>query len=170
MQTFRVYHHQRKGYRAVPVGFCWPAAGLGFLWAAANSLWGQAFILFLFTGGLIAAIVAGTLMNAQMLILGALAGLSMLPIWAGLQGNQWYYEALEKKGFRLVKRISASSVTAAINAAQRSQGQRERQTSSKEDQSNTTRFGRDFRDIRDGSKTPQQAPPPAERQPAWRRR
>jgi len=162
MPVFRVYRQtKKKSYQAVPVGFSIGAFFASFLWAAANNLWGKAFILFmgfLLMGG---AAVAGALLNSPLLTFSALAGIVILPLWAGAQGQQWYCEKLESQGYQLVKRINTQSASHAINAAKRSEKNKEESAQgAKEPKQSGARFGRDFRDVRDKAAPNSNQPPP----------
>lgn len=170
MQVFRVYHHKTKGYQAVPVGFSVAAFLASFIWAAANNLWGKAFLLFIGFLAMLAAGAASALLNFPLLALCAVAGISLLPIWAGMQGQQWICSKLEEQGFRLVKRINAESASNAINAAKRAEKKPETATSTETSRSAAT-FGRDFRDIRDNAAANANQPPPKDfRARPWKRR
>jgi len=162
MPVFRVYQHSKtKSYQAVPVGFSVGAFLASFLWAAANNLWGKAFLLFmgfLLMGG---AAFAGALLNSPLLMLSAVAGVAVLPLWAGAQGQQWFCNKLEGEGYQLVKRINTESAANAINAAKRSEKiQAENAQARKEPQPQGPRFGKDFRDVRDNAAPNSNQPPP----------
>lgn len=173
MPVFRVYQHkQKKNYLAVQVGFSVGAFLTSFLWAAANSLWGKAFLLFMGFLLMAAAAVAGTQLNSPLLILSAVGGIVLLPLWAGSQGQRWYCSKLENKGYQLVKLINTQSATHAINAAKRSEKvQEENSQARKEPQSQGARFGKDFRDVRDNAApNSNQPPPPNFSARPWKRR
>ncbi|WP_143142755.1 hypothetical protein [Marinospirillum alkaliphilum] len=157
-----MYHHKSKGYQAVPVGFSIAAFVTSFIWAAANSLWGKAFLLFVGFMMMLAAAAAGALLDFPLLALCALAGIVLLPLWAGAQGQQWICDKLESQGYRLVKRINAESASNAINAAKRSEKQQETVSNNKATPQNkpAATFGRDFRDIRDNASPNSNQPPP----------
>ena len=162
MPVYRVYQHStKKDYQAVPVGFSLGAFFASFLWAAANNLWGKAFLLFmgfLLMGG---AAFAGALLNSPLLMLSAIAGIAILPLWAGAQGQQWYCSYLEKRGYHLVKRINTESASNAINAAKRSDKvASDNDRHSKQPKQEGPRFGKDFRDIRDNAAPNSNQPPP----------
>lgn len=124
MQVFRVYHHERKGYCAIPVTFSWAAFATSFLWAAANGLWGKAGILFIAFAGMGVMLVTAGQLNSQMMLLAVAAGLALVPLWAGMQANHWYCERLEKQGYKLVKKINAESAQSAIRSAQPKEARR----------------------------------------------
>ena len=44
MKTFKVYSHPIQGFKAVKVGFSWPAFFFGDLWMLVKRLWGLAAI------------------------------------------------------------------------------------------------------------------------------
>lgn len=171
MAAYRVYALKDSKYRAVPMGFSLGAFLASFLWAAANSLWGKAFILFL--GFLVFALTIGLgfYLDFQMLSFVALGALVLLPIWAGTQGQNWICSSLEKKGYKLVGRISSTSASKAIASAR---GRHERKLQ-QEEAANTPEqkptFGRDFRDIRDNAlaKSNQPEPDSFSDTPSWRR-
>lgn len=160
MAVFRVYQHKtKKNYQAVPVGFSVAAFFASFLWAAANNLWGKAFLLFLGFMVMIGAAAAGAWLNFPLLALSGLAGIALLPLWAGVQGQSWVCARLEAQNYQLVKRINSESATQAIQAAKRShQAAEERDTPAGPKPAAT--FGRDFRDIRDRSAANANQPPP----------
>lgn len=162
MPVYRVYQHrQKKNYQAVPVGFSLGAFLASFLWAAANNLWGKAFLLFLGFLLLGGAAVTGGLLNSPLLMLSAIAGIALLPLWAGTQGQQWYCDKLEKDGYQLVKRINSQSATHAINAAKRNEKvAEENNRHARQPKQEGPRFGKDFRDIRDNSAPGSNQPPP----------
>lgn len=171
MQVFRVYHHRTKGYQAVPVGFSVAAFLTSFIWAASNSLWGKAFVLFIGFLSMLAAGAASALLNFPLLALCAVAGVSLLPLWAGTQGQQWICSRLESQGFQLVKRINAESATHAINAAKRAEKKNEPAATNSNSRNNAASFGRDFRDIRDNATANANQPPPQDfRARPWKRR
>lgn len=173
MQVFRVYHHKIKGYKAVPMGFSISAFITSFLWAAANSLWGKAFLLFFGFALMVGAAAAGALLSFPMLSLSAIAGIAVLPLWAGMQGQQWICDRLEGQGYSLAKRITASNANNAIAAAKRHEERDRPAANAPKD--NTPRpaatFGKDFRDIRDNAAANSNQLPPREfnAQP-WKRR
>lgn len=163
MPVYRVYQHTtKKDYLAVRMGFSLAAFFASFLWAAANNLWGKAFLLFmgfLLMGG---AAVAGTLLESPLLALSAVAGIAVLPLWAGVQGQQWYCDKLEGKGYHLVKRISSASAEAAIKAAKQATDKSEANNRPGQNpkKQEGVHFGRDFRDIRDNADPNSNQPPP----------
>ncbi len=171
MQVYRVYRHRTKGYKAVPTGFSFSAFVTSFIWAAANSLWGKAFLLFLGFISMIVAVGAGVHLNFPMLSLSGVAGLAILPLWSGMQGQQWICGSLESQGYNLVLRIRSLDAAAAIKLAKRNE---DKEQSSKTDSAKPkqqTGFGRDFRDIRDNSEANSNQPPPIEfRASPWKRR
>ncbi|NLW04380.1 MAG: hypothetical protein GX029_04025 [Pseudomonadaceae bacterium] len=173
MQVFRVYHHKIKGYQAVPMGFSVSAFITSFLWAASNSLWGKAFLLFFGLGLMAGGVAAGVIFKFPMLSLSALAGFAVLPLWAGMQGQQWICDKLTSQGYSLAKRITADNANNAIAAAKRDEG-RDRPTAATQKDSSSrpvATFGKDFRDIRDNAAANSNQPPPQEfnAQP-WKRR
>lgn len=171
MQVFRVYNHKSKGYQAVPVGFSVGAFLTSFLWAAANSLWGKAFVLFFGFLMMIGGAIAGAMLNMPLVMLSSLAGISLLPLWAGVQGQQWICERFEKQGYTLVKRISAESATHAINAAKRNERKPEASNSKEAVNKPAASFGRDFRDVRDNAAPNSNQPPPKDFNASpWKRR
>lgn len=172
MQVFRVYNHRIKGYKAVPMGFSVSAFITSFLWAAANSLWGKAFLLFFGFAMMASAAAAGMLLNFPLLSLSAIAGVALLPLWAGVQGQQWICDKLESQGYSLARRITAKSASNAIAAAKRYE-ERDRPAETQKDSSPraAATFGKDFRDIRDNSAANANQPPPQEfNARPWRRR
>lgn len=172
MQVFRVYHHKIKGYKAVPMGFSISAFITSFLWAASNSLWGKAFLLFFGFAVMAGGVAGGALLNFPLLSLSALAGIAVLPLWAGMQGQQWVCDRLESQGYSLTKRITSSSATKAINAAKRSEEKHKPAPVQKDSGSRpTATFGKDFRDIRDNAGANSNQPPPREfNAKPWKRR
>jgi|GEM_PF-1536251 hypothetical protein len=162
MPVFRVYQHsKKKSYQAVPVGFSLGAFLASFLWAAANSLWGKAFVLFMGFLLMGAAAVAGAQLNSPLLMLSAVAGVALLPLWAGTQGQQWYCNKLESQGYQLVKRINTQSAENAIKSVKRSEKIQEGNAQAKkEPQQQGPRFGKDFRDVRDNAAPNSNQPPP----------
>ncbi len=172
MQVFRVYHHRVKGYKAVPMGFSISAFITSFIWAAANSLWGKAFLLFCGFAIMAAAALAGMHLKFPMLSLSAIAGVALLPLWAGVQGQQWVCTKLEKQGYNLARRITAKNANNAITAAKRHQERDRPQAQQKDTPSRPqATFGKDFRDIRDNSAANTNQPPPQEfNARPWKRR
>lgn len=173
MQVFRVYHHKIKGYQAVPMGFSISAFITSFLWAAANNLWGKAFMLFFGFALMAGGIAAGVILKFPLLSLSALAGFAVLPLWAGMQGQQWVCDKLETQGYALTKRITAASANNAIAAAKRDEDKGQASNTAPKDSTPrpAATFGKDFRDIRDKSAANANQPPPQEfnAQP-WKRR
>lgn len=173
MPVFRVYRQtQKKNYLAVPVGFSLGAFFASFLWAAANNLWGKAFILFMGFALMGGAAVAGALLNTPLLTFAALGGIVLLPLWAGTQGQQWYCDKLERQGYQLVKRVNSPSATQAINSAKRKDQAKEAASESgQQPKQAAARFGKDFRDIRDKSGANSNQPAPGRAgQASWKRR
>lgn len=173
MQVFRVYHHKIKGYQAVPMGFSISAFITSFLWAAANSLWGKAFLLFFGFALMGGGIATGVILKFPLLSLSALAGFAVLPLWAGMQGQQWICDKLTNQGYSLVKRITADNANNAIAAAKRSEERNNSQATPQKESGPrpAATFGKDFRDIRDNAAANSNQPPPKEfnAQP-WKRR
>lgn len=160
MQVFRVYNHRIKGYKAVPMGFSISAFVTSFIWAAANSLWGKAFLLFFGFALMAAGAAGGALLNFPFLTLSALAGIAVLPLWAGLQGQQWICDKLESQGYALTRRITAKSATNAINAAKRHDEKNRPAQQDKSAPRPAATFGKDFRDLRDNAAANSNQPPP----------
>lgn len=159
MPVYRVYQHsKKKDYLAVATGFSMAAFFTSFLWAAANNLWGKAFLLFMGFLMMAGAAFAGVLLNSPLLILAALAGIAIIPILAGAQGMQWYCDKLEKNGYKLVKRINSQTANSAIAATKRSSKVAEENKNQPKQEG--ARFGKDFRDIRDNAAPNSNQPPP----------
>lgn len=172
MAAYRVYTLKDTNYRAVPMGFSIGAFFASFLWAAANNLWGKAFILFIGFLSLAVTVGLGFYLNFEMLSFVALGGLVLLPIWAGSQGQNWVCASLEKKGYKLVRRINSTSASKAIASARsKNERRRKQEEAAANKQDNKPSFGRDFRDIRDnGAANSNQPDPDAfNQEPAWRR-
>lgn len=171
MQVFRVYHHKIKGYRAVPMGFSVSAFITSFIWAASNSLWGKAFLLFFGFALMASGVAGGMLLNFPLLSLSALAGVAVLPLWAGMQGQQWICDRLASQGYSLSRRITSKSAKNAIAAAKRHE---ERDRPAQQDKSAprpAATFGKDFRDLRDNAAANSNQPPPQDfNARPWRRR
>ncbi|WP_114417700.1 hypothetical protein [Marinospirillum perlucidum] len=173
MPVFRIYqHNQKKNYQAVPVGFSLGAFLASFLWAGANSLWGKAFLLFLGFLLMGSAIGAGAYLNSPILMLSGVAGLALLPLWAGAQGQQWVCSHLEGQGYQLIKRINSESATKAIQAVKRREKANAAPAGKAEpSQQKGARFGKDFRDIRDNAAANSNQPPPSDfNARPWKRR
>ncbi|GLR63345.1 hypothetical protein [Marinospirillum insulare] len=172
MQVFRVYRHKVKGYKAVPMGFSISAFITSFIWAASNSLWGKAFLLFFGFILMGAAAAGGVALKFPMLSLSAIAGVAVLPLWAGMQGQQWVCDRLESHGYALTKRITASSANNAIAAAKRSEDRhKEASTEKNAPPRPAATFGKDFRDVRDNVAANSNQPPPREfNAKPWKRR
>ncbi len=171
MQVFRVYHHKIKGYQAVPMGFSISAFITSFLWAASNSLWGKAFLLFFGFALMGGAIAAGVLLHFPMLSLSALAGFAILPLWAGMQGQQWICDKLTNQGYSLTKRITAANANNAIAAAKRDENKGSDNSQASSGPRPAATFGKDFRDIRDNAAANSNQPPPQEfNAKPWKRR
>lgn len=172
MQVFRVYHHKIKGYKAVPMGFSLSAFITSFIWAASNSLWGKAFLLFLGFIVMGTAAAGGVVLKFPLLSLSAIAGVAVLPLWAGMQGQQWVCDRLENQGYALTKRITAGSASKAIAAAKRDE-ERHKPAATQKDTAPrpAATFGKDFRDIRDNAAPNSNQPPPREfNAKPWKRR
>jgi len=172
MQVFRVYHHKIKGFKAVHMGFSISAFITSFIWAASNSLWGKAFLLFFGFITMGAGVAGGILLNFPMLSLSAVAGIAVLPLWAGMQGQQWVCDRLESQGYALTKRITAGSASKAIAAAKRSE-EKNKPVGTKKDSAPrpAATFGKDFRDVRDNVAANSNQPPPREfNAKPWKRR
>lgn len=172
MQVFRVYHHKIKGYKAVPMGFSISAFITSFIWAAANSLWGKAFLLFFGFALMAGGIAAGVILKFPLLSLCALAGFAVLPLWSGMQGQQWLCDKFESQGYSLTKRITAASANNAIAAAKRSEDKhKETSTEKNAPPRPAATFGKDFRDLRDNTAANANQPPPQDfnAQP-WKKR
>ena len=116
-QTFTIFRDDSEATFVVKNGFSWPAFLFNLYWAISKRLWFLAFvILVLVFGGLlgfralvqVAPAVAGVIALAL-----ELAGLSFL----GLRANRWWSASLERKGFRPVETVTASSHAAATEVA-----------------------------------------------------
>lgn len=171
MQVFRVYHHRVRGYKAVPMGFSLSAFITSFIWAAANSLWGKAFLLFCGFILMAAAALVGVHLKFPMLSLSAIAGVALLPLWAGVQGQQWICNKLENQGYSLIRRITAKSANNAIAAAKRHEERKRPVEEGHSAPRPAATFGKDFRDVRDNVAANSNQPPPQDfNARPWRRR
>lgn len=153
MKSFRVYN-LNGSIKAVPMGFNLTAFLTSILWAAANSLWGKAFVLFLGASVFVAGIYLGIFLDFKILSLVALLGLAVLPVWAGLQGQFWLCKSLEKKGYKLMARLASENAAKALETAQqiKSKTNQIKQAVAKNNApQEKVSFGKDFREIRDSS-------------------
>lgn len=175
MKAFRIYA-LNTNINAVPMGFNIAAFLTSFLWAAANGLWGRSFILFLGIIFLAATVYLGFWLEFKLLSLVALIGLALLPVWAGMQAQHWLCQSLDKKGFKLIARLTSQSMQTALMTGQEmvSKANKIKQAAAaKKAPSNQpdAKFGKDFRDIRDKTEANanQVEPTNFNQVPAWRK-
>ena len=106
MKNYQVFKHPTKGYRAVKMGLCWPAAFFGFWWSVFSGLWMIAPLMFIC--GIIVFAISKT-EPVFGLFLGFLAGFVSL-----CYGNDWRVRSLRSKGFEPVGIRSTSTAEEAI--------------------------------------------------------
>lgn len=114
-RTYKVYLRGESEYEVVKQGLSWPALLFTPIWAWSKGMVWVGFGL-LGLSILIDAIAMVADIGAG---LGAAVGLGYL-IWVGNSGNAWLARSLEKRGYRLIGEIAASSRAAALEQISRS--------------------------------------------------
>ena len=99
MRTFLVYWHPHKGYKAVKIGFSWPAFFFGFIWMLSKSMWMAAFWTILAWIAILAVDVS--ILNE---IINFSLGLVVATV-IGFRGNEWWRNHLIVKGFSPLNEI-----------------------------------------------------------------
>ncbi len=114
MRVYKVYRHPVRDYRAVKLGFSWPAFFFDYLWALFKGLWGR-FLLLL---GLDLLLVVGVMWIAGGAGDGAvvlvIVGELIIAFWRGSRGNTWRGTALIHRGFVPVGNVRAGSANLAV--------------------------------------------------------
>ena len=114
MRTFNVYRHPIQGFKAVKVGFSWPAFFFDIFWMLVCKLWGLAALWFAINVGM-AMIEKVTDAKAQPLIyLLFTPGYLLLWLIPGFKGNDWCEANLRKRGFECISIVEAETKDAAI--------------------------------------------------------
>lgn len=114
MYTFDILHHPINGYRAVKMGFSWPALFFSVVWALLKRMWSLAFIF------VVVLLLLRTL--ALMFHLEGMetaqAFVDLLTIaflfYIGSKANHWHKNDLIRHGYDYVTRCEAVSPRAAI--------------------------------------------------------
>ncbi|CAG4926437.1 DUF2628 domain-containing protein [Paraburkholderia gardini] len=92
----RIYLQHRATHETIAVGtgFNWPACLLGPFWAVTRRLW-LIVLLMLVVDVLLSVIgLAGVMADLASLVLSI-----VFAAYCGANGNKWYRQALERKGF-----------------------------------------------------------------------
>lgn len=121
MKTFNIYTHPIQGFKAVKVGFSWPAFFFGNLWLLVKGLWGLAalwfcayFVLSLIETTADASRDTSARAVVYLLLAAGYFGLWLMP---GFKGNQWRERNLARRGYELSMIVQADTPDAAIAKA-----------------------------------------------------
>ena len=116
-RAFDIYNHPTHGYKAVKVGFCWPACIFGPLWMLSCRLWEQGGIFF---GVLFFFNIANVVFPPSLFVTSPVSIFLAVAIF-GLRGNRWRGTNLQSRDYRLVATVPAGSKDEAIVKAKESQ-------------------------------------------------
>lgn len=118
MKTFKVYRHPTKGFEAVKIGFSWPAFFFGGFWIAAKRLWGLTFIWWVLMSFLNTTVKVMSDNPHEPAPLWFICSLMLvtLALWLipAFKGNSWISRKLERRGYEILKVVSAASPEEAI--------------------------------------------------------
>ena len=133
MSTYKVFKHQKKGFRAVKSGFAW-LAPFNPIWPLFRGLW-LMFILYIIIILILAGIdveiygldgsIFDDIQNANNLQLIFFITQIMIFLTPGFKGNEWTANNLQKKGYVFDCSIVAKNKNEVITLAQNQETQRE---------------------------------------------
>ncbi len=119
MREFRVYQHPTHAYQPVKVGFSWPAFFFSAIWMLVKKLWGLAGLWFALY--LLLSLMEAVTDEAQsepgfqaimyLLLAGSNFALALIP---GFKGNTWRCQNLERRGYKLTRKVHAETPDAAV--------------------------------------------------------
>lgn len=115
-RAFNVYNHPKHGYKAVKIGFCWPACLIGPLWMLFCRLWEQGCI---YIGVWLVFGIMGAFPPFLLFTFPAMAFLSVVVF--GFRGNRWRHANLQARGYEFIAAIPAESKDEAIIQARKTQ-------------------------------------------------
>jgi hypothetical protein len=114
MIRFDILNNPIKGYKAVKVGFSWPAMFFSFVWALLKKMWSLAFFFFivlLLLQTLALMFHLEAMETARVFV--DLLTIAFL-VYIGSKANHWYKNDLIRNGYEYVTRCEAVSPRAAI--------------------------------------------------------
>jgi hypothetical protein len=115
MKNFNLYNHSSLGFKAIKVGFCWPALALGVLWMLAKKMWIESGI---FIGVYLTSIIFSflSIVTAEsILLIFVPIIINLLLLFApAVKGNSWQEKYLLKNEYQLVSAVRAKNEKDAI--------------------------------------------------------
>jgi hypothetical protein len=118
MLTFRIYQHPTHGYQAVKLGFGWPALLFGWMWMFSKRMWELGLVWLGAQLGLFLVEAVTSQANQAdlqgLMYLLVFAGRIGLAVAAGLKGNEWRVQSLERHGYVLRETVQAGTPDAAL--------------------------------------------------------
>jgi len=118
MRTFDVLKDENGNYRAVKVGFSWPACLCNWIWAAYCKLWDLTVSLLVIGGGLrllgnFAKKLPDPSVTMGLQLITLLLSIGMY-LYVGTRGNKWLKRKFLNDGYSELGTVEAESKQAAI--------------------------------------------------------
>jgi len=117
LPNYRILSNDAGDFRAVKIGFSWPAFSLNLIWLVANGLWiGAVLVFVLIAGGLLLFGAAAQESPGPAGAITVVGELTLL-FFLGFRGNDWLAAHLESSGYTLRETLEAPNFPAALKLA-----------------------------------------------------
>ena len=118
MKSFKVHKHPALGYKAIKIGFSWPAFFFSYFWLLVSKLWRYSILII---GSFICLVIIETVIEQSpesglQAIAYLVIALGYFFVWmvAAFKGNEWLEKDFIDKGFILISSVDAKTKEAAI--------------------------------------------------------
>jgi len=117
LPNYRILSNNAGDFRAVKIGFSWPAFSLNLIWLVANGLWiGAVLVFVLIVGGLLLFGAAAQESPGPAGAITVVGELTLL-FFLGFRGNDWLAAHLESRGYKLRQTLEAPNFPEALRLA-----------------------------------------------------
>jgi len=117
LPNYRILSNDEGDFRAVKIGFSWPAFSLNLIWLVANGLWiGAVLVFVLIVGGLLLFGAAAQESPGPAGTIAVVGELTLL-LFLGFRGNDWLAAHLESRGYTLRETLEAPNFPEAVKLA-----------------------------------------------------